>query len=157
MDRMLFPVLVVLLGWDMATCKETSLQDSDTCQNNAMAPTVSAATSASPGGVPVCGDRAITIDNEGDLQCCVPSAADKQCSKVGTSSARCAEGVVTGIHDSCHGECYNSYHHSQHLGLNAHFPCPDQSVQGGGLVWIRGAYALQAGLQSTIVVPWLQV
>ena len=152
-------LLLVFLGTGMVTCSSPDLtsaviQYSDTCDYSK--------------GDDRCGDQCTNRYNycecgntelvlwRGDQpqQCCVPAEAsqvrrgaggvvteDRHCSGGVYSYVKCAGGVVTGIHDLCHSRCYNSYIDSEHLGPNAHFPCPDQCVPARdmcrGVAWCR--------------------
>ena len=149
-------LVLVLLGSGMVTCRDTShdltstvIQYSDTCRYSDREV--------------ACGDQCISwlddcecgntkIIMERDAQqCCVPEedsqgrrgvvTEDRQCRKDSSGNVKCAGGVVTGIHDLCHSNCYNSYIDSEYLGRYSHFPCPDQCVpyrdMCRGVAWCR--------------------
>ena len=83
----------------------------------------------------MCGDQDVTsgiLLSEDDFRCCIPPTSN--CSHVGgILNAWCQEGQVRSISERCPPgtgptACYNSYTHSEDIGSQSHYECPESWV-----------------------------
>ena len=85
----------------------------------------------------MCGDQDVTsgiLLSEDDFRCCIPPTSNCSHGELGSIfNARCPEGEVRSISERCPPgtgptACYNSYTHSEDIGSQSHYECPDSCV-----------------------------